>query len=86
MLQNQKTSPKPQNPLIGIIFFLFIYLLIKPVPQLVSGKGRQKKRDKKGQRTQWKIIGKCSSSEGNGKKKAAIRGRQSHHRTKMKLF
>lgn len=45
--QNQKTSPKPQNPLVGITIFLLIYLLIKPVPQLVSGRGRWKKGKKR---------------------------------------
>lgn len=65
MLQNKKkiirksNSPKPQNPLAGIIIFLFIYLLIKPVPQLVSGRRRWKKREKN--TTQWKIIEKCSN-------------------------
>lgn len=44
-------SPKPQNPLVGITIFLFIYLLIKPVPQLVSGRGRWKKRGKKDKNT-----------------------------------
>lgn len=69
----QQTSPKPQNPLVGITIFLFVYLLIKPVPQLVSGRGKWKKREKK-TRTQWKIIEKCSNREG----KKATKGRQSH--------
>lgn len=61
----QKTSPKLQNQLVGITILLFIYLLIKPVPQLVSGRGRWKKREKK-TRTQWKIIEK-RSHRGRGK-------------------
>lgn len=66
MLQKTPT-PQNHNPLVGITIFLFIYLLIKPVPQLVSGRGRWKKREKK-TRTQWKIIEKCSNSGGGGGK------------------
>lgn len=49
--KKKKPSPKPQNPLVGITIVRFIYLLIKPVPQLVSGRGRWKKREKKDKNT-----------------------------------
>lgn len=70
MLQNKKkiikklNSPKAQNPLFGITIFLFIYLLIKPVPQLVSGRRRWKKREKtqhSGKLLKNAVIGKKSN-------------------------
>lgn len=52
MLRSVHAAKKsPQNTLVGITICPFIYLLIKPVPQLVSGRGRWKKRGRKDKNT-----------------------------------
>lgn len=77
-----KNSPKPQNPLVGITIFLFIYLLIKPVPQLVSGRGRRKKRGKRRQEHSGKLLKNAVIEKGEKSNE-----RQAKSSTmKMKLF